>query len=36
MSLSLVLAQKNWCVGDIEGNTQQIIELIQNHSVSVQ
>ena len=32
MSLSLVLAQKNWCVGDIEGNTQQIIELIQNHS----
>ena len=32
MSLSFVLAQKNWRVGDIEGNTQQIIELMQSHS----
>lgn len=32
MTLSFVLAQKNWRVGDIEGNTQQIIELIQNYS----
>jgi NAD+ synthase (glutamine-hydrolysing) len=32
MSLSCVLAQKNWRVGDIEGNTQQIIDLIQSHS----
>ncbi|OCG57782.1 NAD+ synthase [Gilliamella sp. Nev3-1] len=32
MSLSIVLAQKNWRVGDIEGNTQQIIELINSHS----
>lgn len=32
MSLSIVLAQKNWRVGDIEGNTQQIIDLIKSHS----
>ncbi|MFQ0998251.1 NAD+ synthase [Gilliamella sp. BG6] len=32
MSLSIVLAQKNWRVGDIEGNVQQIIELINSHS----
>lgn len=32
MSLSIVLAQKNWRVGDIEGNTQQIVELIKHHS----
>ncbi|WP_442899758.1 NAD+ synthase [Gilliamella sp. App4-10] len=32
MSLSIVLAQKNWRVGDIEGNAQQIIELINSHS----
>ena len=32
MSLSTVLAQKNWRVGDIEGNTEQIVELIHCHS----
>ncbi|OCG14575.1 NAD+ synthase [Gilliamella sp. App6-5] len=32
MSLSIVLAQKNWRVGDIEGNAQQIVELISRHS----
>ena len=32
MSLSIVLAQKNWRVGDIETNTQQIIELMHNHT----
>ncbi|WP_085247064.1 NAD+ synthase [Gilliamella mensalis] len=32
MSLSIVLAQKNWRVGDIEGNAQQIVELMHSHS----
>lgn len=32
MSLSIVLAQKNWEVGNIEGNTQHIIDLISQHS----
>ncbi len=32
MSISLVLAQKNWRVGDIEGNAQKIIELINSHA----
>lgn len=31
MSLSLVLAQQNFRVGDIEGNTVRIIELINHH-----
>lgn len=31
MSLSLVLAQQNFRVGDIEGNTASIIELINTH-----
>lgn len=30
MTLSVVLAQKNWYVGDIEGNTTRIIQLINN------
>lgn len=32
MAISIVLVQKNWRVGDIEGNTEQIIELIKYHS----
>ncbi|MDF7670381.1 NAD+ synthase [Orbaceae bacterium ESL0721] len=32
MSLSIVLAQKNWRVGDIENNSAQIIDLIHNYS----
>ncbi len=31
MSLSFVLAQQNFCVGDIEGNTARIIKLIERH-----
>lgn len=30
MSLSIVLAQQNWRVGDIEGNTKRIIELVKS------
>lgn len=31
MSLSVILAQQNWRVGDIEGNSARIIELISRH-----
>lgn len=31
MTLSVVLAQKNWLVGDIEGNAARIIQTINNH-----
>lgn len=34
MSLSIVLAQQNWLVGDIEGNTNRILSLYTTHTTS--